>query len=128
MNAYVLRIASLMDILMQCLLVENTSLAETRVVGVSPVSLQNRYCRNHKKLDYEIETVNFSLIRKSTTFAEIIRNSITGLKLKTYLQLLNKTFLAEITRNSITRLKPCRRRQHVPPIPKQKSQETRLRD
>ena len=57
MNAYVLRVDPMMDTFLQFLLVENTSLTETRVVKASPVRLQNRCCSNQKKLDYEIETV-----------------------------------------------------------------------
>ncbi len=71
MNAYVLRVDPMMDIFMQFLLVENTSLAETRVVKVGPVRLQNRCCRNQKKLDYEIETYHVNV---SIEFDCICRN------------------------------------------------------
>ena len=80
MNTYVLRIDPMMDIFMQFLLAENTSLAETHVLGVSPVRMQNGCCRNQKKLDYEIETDIPSLAISYQLPVEIKRNSITRLK------------------------------------------------
>ena len=66
--------------------------------------LMGVFSRNHKKLDYEIETSNSDNWRLSTVSAEITRNSIT--RLKPDLQNLTKT-VSEL---------------------RQKSQETRLRD